>query len=64
MPTAIYYPKPLHRQTAYPGFASTEGGLPVAERLAEEVVSLPMHPYLTEEVQDRVVAAVKKAIIR
>ena len=48
-----------------PAFASTAGdGLPVAERLAEEVVSLPMHPYLTEEVQDRVVAAVKKAIFR
>ena len=64
VPTAIYYPAPLHRQAAYAGFPSAEGGLPVAERLAEEVVSLPMHPYLTEAVQDRIVAAVRKAIPR
>jgi UDP-2-acetamido-2-deoxy-ribo-hexuluronate aminotransferase len=64
VPTAIYYPAPLHRQGAYAGFPIAEGGLPVAERLAEEVVSLPMHPYLTEAVQDRIVAAVRKAIPR
>jgi dTDP-4-amino-4,6-dideoxygalactose transaminase len=62
VPTAIYYPKPLHRQGAYAGFPGAEGGLPVSERLAKEVVSLPMHPYLTEAVQDRIVAAVRKAI--
>jgi dTDP-4-amino-4,6-dideoxygalactose transaminase len=64
VPTAIYYPKPLHRQGAYAGFPVAEGGLPVAERLAKEVVSLPMHPYLTEAVQDRIVTAVKKAMYR
>lgn len=64
VPAAVYYPKPLHRQGAYAGFPIAEGGLPVAERLAEEVVSLPMHPYLTEAVQDRIVAAVRKAICR
>jgi dTDP-4-amino-4,6-dideoxygalactose transaminase len=61
VPTAVYYPKPLHRQTAYSGYPSAGNGLPVSERLAAEVVSLPMHPYLTEDVQDRIVAAVREA---
>ena len=62
IPTAIYYPKPLHRQTAYKHYPSAGNGLPVSERLAAEVISLPMHPYLTEEVQDRIVDAVKDAL--
>jgi dTDP-4-amino-4,6-dideoxygalactose transaminase len=62
VPTAIYYPKPLHRQTAYKAYPSAGNGLPVSERLSAEVVSLPMHPYLTEEVQDRVVAAVRQVL--
>lgn len=63
IPTAIYYPKPLHQQTAYRTFPVAGNGLPVSERLAADVVSLPMHPYLTEEVQDRIVGAVKDALI-
>jgi dTDP-4-amino-4,6-dideoxygalactose transaminase len=62
IPTAVYYPKPLHRQTAYKHFPADPNGLPVSDRLAAEVVSLPMHPYLTEEVQDRVTAAVRAAL--
>jgi dTDP-4-amino-4,6-dideoxygalactose transaminase len=62
VPTAVYYPKPLHQQTAYKRFPVAGNGLPVSERLAAEVVSLPMHPYLTEEVQDRIIAAVKNAM--
>ncbi|MDJ1160256.1 DegT/DnrJ/EryC1/StrS family aminotransferase [Chelatococcus sp. SYSU_G07232] len=62
VPTAIYYPKPLHQQTAYKAFPIAGNGLPVAERLAAEVISLPMHPYLTEEVQDRIIASVEKAL--
>jgi dTDP-4-amino-4,6-dideoxygalactose transaminase len=63
IPTAVYYAKPLHRQKAYEHFPAAGGnGLPVAERLAGEVVSLPMHPYLSEEVQDRIVRAVKDAL--
>jgi dTDP-4-amino-4,6-dideoxygalactose transaminase len=58
IPTAIYYPKPLHRQTAYKHYPVAGNGLPVSDRLAEEVISLPMHPYLTEELQDRIVDAV------
>ncbi len=62
IPTAIYYPKPLHKQTAYRGFPSAEGGLPVSERLADEVISLPMHGYLDEPTQDRIVTAVREAL--
>jgi dTDP-4-amino-4,6-dideoxygalactose transaminase len=62
VPTAIYYPKPLHQQTAYKQYPVAGKGLPVAERLADDVVSLPMHPYLTEAVQDRIVDEVRKAL--
>jgi dTDP-4-amino-4,6-dideoxygalactose transaminase len=62
VPTAIYYPKPLHQQTAYRKFPSAGNGLPVSERLAAEVISLPMHPYLAEAVQDRVIGAVREAL--
>ena len=62
IPTAIYYAKPLHRQAAYRAFPVVDGGVPVSERLAEEVISLPMHGYLEEPVQDRIVAAVRRAL--
>jgi len=61
IPTAIYYPIPLHRQTGYQGYPAAPGGLPVSERLAAEVLSLPMHPYLEPDTQDRIVAAVREA---
>jgi dTDP-4-amino-4,6-dideoxygalactose transaminase len=62
IPTAIYYAKPLHRQAAYRDFPVADGGLPVSERLADEVISLPMHAYLEEPDQDRIVAAVRRAL--
>lgn len=62
IPTAIYYPKPLHRQPAYLHYPAGGNGLPVAERLACDVISLPMHPYLAPEVQDRIIAAVRDAL--
>ena len=62
VPTAVYYPKPLHQQTAYKHYPVAGNGLPVSEKLAAEVVSLPMHPYLDEKTQDRVIAAVKSAV--
>ena len=62
IPTAIYYAKPLHRQTAYRGFPVAAAGLAVSERLADEVISLPMHAYLDEPTQDRIVDAVKRAL--
>jgi dTDP-4-amino-4,6-dideoxygalactose transaminase len=62
IPTAIHYPKPVHRQPAYRGFPVADGGLPVSERLAEEVVSLPMHAYLDAPTQDRIIEAVRRAL--
>jgi dTDP-4-amino-4,6-dideoxygalactose transaminase len=62
IPTAIYYPKPLHRQTAYAKYPVAGNGLPVSERLAAEVFSLPMHPYLDHATQDRIVAATRRAL--
>jgi dTDP-4-amino-4,6-dideoxygalactose transaminase len=47
--TEIYYPRPLHQQTPYRDYPQPPGGLPVTERLKDEVLSLPMHPYLTPE---------------
>jgi dTDP-4-amino-4,6-dideoxygalactose transaminase len=62
IPTAIYYPIPLHRQVAYRSYPVAQGGLAVSERLAQEVISLPMHAYLDEPVQDRIIAAVRRAL--
>jgi dTDP-4-amino-4,6-dideoxygalactose transaminase len=60
IPTAVYYPKPLHRQTAYKQYPSAGNGLPVSDVVAGQVVSLPMHPYLEPDDQDRVVEAVRR----
>jgi len=62
IPTMVYYPMPLHRQTAYKHYPVAANGLPVAERLSQTVLSLPMHPYLDTETQDRIVAALKSAL--
>jgi dTDP-4-amino-4,6-dideoxygalactose transaminase len=62
IPTAVYYPIPLSRQEAYRHFPVAEGGVPVSERLAEEVISLPMHAYMDESIQDRIIAATRQAL--
>ena len=62
IPTAVYYAKPVHHQEAYRHFPVAEGGTPVAEKLAGEVISLPMHAYLDEPTQDRIIAAVRRAL--
>ena len=64
IPTAIYYPRPVHRQAAYRHFPVADGGLPVSDRLAEEVISLPMHAYLDEPTQDRIINAVRNELGR
>ena len=62
IPSAIYYPKSMHQQTAYRYFPVADGGLPVSERLSDDVISLPMHAYLDEPTQARIIAAVGGAI--
>jgi dTDP-4-amino-4,6-dideoxygalactose transaminase len=62
VPTAIYYPCSLHRQTAYRDFPIVAGGLPVAEALCRRVLSLPFHPYLEESTQDYIVDQLKAIV--
>jgi dTDP-4-amino-4,6-dideoxygalactose transaminase len=62
VPTAIYYPKPLHQQTAYKRFVVAGNGLPVSERVAHEVVALPMHPYLDETTQGYIIEVAREAL--
>jgi dTDP-4-amino-4,6-dideoxygalactose transaminase len=61
IPTAIYYPKSMHQQTAYRDFPVAEGGLPASEGLSCDVISLPMHAYLDEPTQQRIIKAVRGA---
>lgn len=60
--TGVYYPRPLHLQPAYAQLPRPATGLPVSERLAREVLSIPMHPYLDEVTQDRIVATIREAV--
>jgi dTDP-4-amino-4,6-dideoxygalactose transaminase len=62
VPTAVYYPKSIHQQTAYRDFPVADGGLPVSEKLSSDVISLPMHAYLDAPAQERVIAAVRSAL--
>lgn len=62
IPTAIYYQKSMHQQTAYCDFPVAESGLPVCEKLSADVISLPMHAYLDAAAQDRVIEAVRSAL--
>jgi dTDP-4-amino-4,6-dideoxygalactose transaminase len=62
VPTAIYYPKSMHQQTAYQDFPVADGGLPVCESLSGDVISLPMHAYIDEPTQERIVKAVRGAL--
>jgi dTDP-4-amino-4,6-dideoxygalactose transaminase len=62
IPTAIYYPKSMHQQTAYRNFPVADGGLPICEKLSADVISLPMHAYLDESTQELVIKAVRGAL--
>jgi dTDP-4-amino-4,6-dideoxygalactose transaminase len=57
IPTAIYYPKPLHLQTAFAPLGYTPGAFPVSEDAASRIFSLPMHPYLQESDQNLIINA-------
>jgi dTDP-4-amino-4,6-dideoxygalactose transaminase len=59
IPTAQYYPKPLHKQTAYESFPIGAGGLKVSETIAHRVLALPMHPYLDGQTQTKITNAIR-----
>jgi len=62
IPTAVYYPKCLHEQPVFSGLGYRWGDFPEAEKASREVLSLPMHPFLSAEEQDEIVAKFKKLI--
>ena len=62
IPAMIYYPRPLHRQPPYAGFPVAPGGLPVSEAVAARVLSLPMHAYLDEATQDRIIEGLRASL--
>ncbi len=62
VPTAVHYPISLHQQPVFEYLGQPAGLFPVSEAAARRVISLPMHPYLTEEQQGKVVAALKQAV--
>ena len=62
IPSAIYYPKPLHLQTAFSHLGGKPGDFPMAEAASATVLSLPMHPYLEDEQIDHVAAVVIGAV--
>ena len=64
IPTAIYYPIPMHRQTAFNYLNINDNLCPVSDQLADTVISLPIHPYLSEEDQDKVCNAVRNALMK
>jgi len=63
IPTAVYYPKPLHLQTAFKSLGYQPGDFPISESISERIFSIPMHPYLTEEDQAQIAKALKAACI-
>jgi len=62
IPTAVHYPMPLHLQPVFADLGQGAGAFPVAEAAGRRVLSLPMHPYLTEAQQVRVVQALRAAV--
>jgi len=62
IPTAVYYPKPLHLQTAFSYLGYKKGSMPVSEQIAEKIFSIPMHPYLNQEDQDKIMTIIKDAV--
>ncbi|MFC1824783.1 DegT/DnrJ/EryC1/StrS family aminotransferase [Thermodesulfobacteriota bacterium] len=62
IPTAIYYPKPLHLQEAFSDLEYRAGDFPVSEKTARNIFSLPMHPYLEDEIIDRIVTVIRSAM--
>jgi dTDP-4-amino-4,6-dideoxygalactose transaminase len=60
--TGLHYPVPVHLQNCYKGWGYTHGSLPVTERVASEILSLPMFPGLTLEQQERVAAAIEEFV--
>ena len=62
VPTAVYYPKPLHLQKCFEYLGYKNGDFPVSEKTAKEIISLPINPYITEVEQEFIVEELKKCL--
>ena len=62
IPTAVYYPKSIHEQPVFAPYGYKAGQFPVSEKAANEVLSLPMHPFLTATEQDQIVSALDSIV--
>jgi len=62
IPSVIYYVKPLHVQVAYSHYPRTPGGLPVSDAVPGTILCLPMHPYLSEADQDRIISTIRNYV--
>lgn len=62
IPTNVYYRKPMHSQRAFAALSQTDADLPVATDISSRVASLPIHPYMTDEIIDTVCSELKKAL--
>ena len=62
VPTAVYYPKPLHLQKCFEYLGHNAGDFPVSEKTSNEIISLPINPYITEIEQKFVVEKLKKCL--
>ena len=62
IPTALFYPYPLHLQKPFLGYPIPKRGLPCTEKLAKEVLSLPMHPYLDKDTQYYIISTISDVL--
>jgi len=62
IPSMIYYPSPMHMQTAYKELGYEKGDYPISEKLCETILALPIHPYITESDIEKVVTAIRNYI--
>lgn len=63
IPTAVYYPKCLHEQPVFAPYGYKWGDFPASETMSRQVLSLPMHPFLVDSDQDRIVATIQKQCV-
>ncbi len=58
----VYYPRPLHLQPVFQKLGYKKGDFPVSEDVAGRILSLPMHPYLSQEIQENVAGVIRRAV--
>ena len=62
IPTAVYYPVPLHLQKCFEYLGHTKDDFPISEKTAKEIISLPINPYITDVEQEFIVEELKKCL--